>query len=273
MQPAQEIHSLRDDRLARAPLEIAVQPGPGLISAPIEAGPVGDVADIVVGQLEDEGVSERRTSLDLLAQRREELAGDAHDRHVADSHGLDPGLARFALPRRDLPAHGAEGLDRRSRPRGVLDPRVAVGRDGPLIRVFVEMPDLDGDLLPYRDDFVHRARLGGIEGPGDRLPDAIGGLDRRHSDVMRRTGRSLEEEEGAASFFLELLGGQAVERRRSHAGLLRADRMGRMVEQGRFQAPIGPTEGQDGQLRVEGAGRPQGVVERANPVDGAIAEP
>ena len=74
-----------------------MQAGPDLIAAAIEARLVRDVADVVVGQLENVGVAERRAALDLLAQHREELAGDAHDRHVADQDGLDPGLARPAL--------------------------------------------------------------------------------------------------------------------------------------------------------------------------------
>src|SRR5215470_5567335 len=84
LEPPEQLDGLRDDPLARPRLEEAVQAGPDLITPPVEAPPVGDVSDIVVGQLEDIRVAKGRATLDLLAERREELPGHAHQGYVAD---------------------------------------------------------------------------------------------------------------------------------------------------------------------------------------------
>ena len=176
MQPIQQLDSRRDDLLARSPLEKAVQAGPDLISPPIETPLVGNVADIIVGQLEYVRIAERRAPLDLLAQHREELAGDTHDRHVADQEDLHPGLAFFSLLRREPLAHRAKCLDRGLCRRWVLDSFGAIGRDGPLLGRLIKVTDLDGDLFPQSVDSGDRSRLGRIERPLDGLLNAKGGF-------------------------------------------------------------------------------------------------
>src|SRR5207302_7176255 len=73
----QERDRLVNDRLARAAFEEAVQAGPDLVAAPVERAAVGDVADVVVGKLEDVRVPVGRAPLDLLTEHREELTRHA----------------------------------------------------------------------------------------------------------------------------------------------------------------------------------------------------
>src|SRR5262249_54228085 len=157
-------------------LQEAMQAGPDLVAAVFESGPVRDVSDVVIRQLEDVRVPERRAALDLLAQRREELSGYSHDRHVADLDGLDPGLPRLPLPSRELSPHGAESLDHRTSGRWVFDSLGAVGDDRPVVVLVPELTHADGDLRADRVDPVHRVFPGRIKGGGDRLPDPVGGL-------------------------------------------------------------------------------------------------
>ena len=89
---------------------------------------------------------------------------------------------------------------------------------------------------------------------------------------MGRARRSLEEEDCSTLLLLELLGGQAVERRRPHAGLLGADGMRRVVEENCLERTVASTKRQNGQLRVERPGRTHGIVPRANPVDRPVGE-
>ena len=52
MDLSQQLHRGLDDRLAGPLGEVAVQAGPGLVAAPVEAAGVGDVADVVVREFE-----------------------------------------------------------------------------------------------------------------------------------------------------------------------------------------------------------------------------
>ncbi len=70
-----------------------MQTGPDLISAAVEGRKIGDIADIVIGQLEHVSVAIRRAALDLLTERGEEFTRNADNRHVAHEQNLDPGLA------------------------------------------------------------------------------------------------------------------------------------------------------------------------------------
>ena len=80
----EQAHRFVDDELAGSSFQKAVQAGPGLVAAEIEAAFVRDVTDVVVGQLENVGVAKRRSPLDLLAQNGEELAGHADKGHVTN---------------------------------------------------------------------------------------------------------------------------------------------------------------------------------------------
>ena len=90
--------------------------------------------------------------------------------------------------------------------------------------------------------------------------------------VVGRPGRPLEEDDGSPSFLLEFLCGQAVERGRSHPGLLRADRVGRVVEEDRLERPVAAAERQHGQFRVERPRGTHGIATRADPVNRSIPE-
>src|SRR5262249_10535268 len=136
-----------DDRLARALLEEAVEAGPGLIAAPLVGAGVGDVADVVVGKLEDVSVAIGRASLDLLTEHGEELARHSHEGDVAQDDRLHPGLALLPLHRGELLAHVAEDLDRLLVVGGGLA-AVAVEDDGLIVRGLVEVADAERDLAP-----------------------------------------------------------------------------------------------------------------------------
>jgi hypothetical protein len=53
MELIEKLDRFRDDSLAGPWLQEAMQSGPDLISAELEGAAIGDVADVVIGQLED----------------------------------------------------------------------------------------------------------------------------------------------------------------------------------------------------------------------------
>ena len=100
----------------------------------------------------------------------------------------------------------------------------------------------------------------------------VGRLGCRDIEVVRRPRCSLEEEKRTALLLFERLGCQAVERRRANARLVRADRVRRVVEEDGLERLIGPAKRQHGQLGIERAGRSDGVIPAADPVNRAVTQ-
>ena len=90
---------------------------------------------------------------------------------------------------------------------------------------------------------------------------------------MGRAGGAFQEAAHAAQLRLQLLRRQAVEARRAHGSLARADRVGGMVVNQRDEL-VRPrvAERQDGKLRVERPSRADRVVHRPDPVDRPILQ-
>ena len=90
-------HRLLDHSFAGADLGKIVRTDPGLIAPQLERFAVGQIADPIVGQLDDNGLFERRLFFDLEPQAGEKLARHADNRHVADQNHLHGRLPLFPL--------------------------------------------------------------------------------------------------------------------------------------------------------------------------------
>jgi len=213
---------------------------------------------------------EGRASLDLQAQLGEEFGRHAHHGHVPDDHRLHPRGPLLAHARSQVLAHLPEDVDHRvgvarASLVAVVGHRLVLGR-------LVKTADLEdeGPLEAGHPLDLLRPGLGqrGQHGLLDRRERLLGRLAQR----MGRAAGALQESGRAAQLRLQRLGHHAVEGRRADIAAEGADRVRRVPEKHRLELARGVAEGQHGQVGVKGAGRPDRVVARPDPIDRPVPE-